>query len=167
MTSTQERAATTAPQQPGFDRRYDVQGLDAIDVEVLGTFPQSRDDDPQAYLGEPMEIVIKTDEFSPVCPWSGLPDFGQLEIRYLPRETCVELKSLKYYLTSYRFVGIYHEHATKRVLTDLVKLLDPLSMTVVCDYGMRGGLNTVCTARYISQDQHAPAQPLTPDQENT
>ena len=71
MTRTQERAATTAPQQPGFERRYDVQGLDAIEVEVLGTFPQSRDDDPQTYPGEPMEIVIKTDEFSPVCPWSG------------------------------------------------------------------------------------------------
>lgn len=138
----------TAPDRPGFNRRYDVQGLDAIDVDVLDTFPVARDDDPNAYPGEPIEIVITTDEFSPVCPWSGLPDFGKLEIRYVPNERCVELKSLKYYLTSYRFVGIYHEHATRRVLADLVRLLEPLSMTITCDYGVRGGINTVVTARY-------------------
>lgn len=139
---------TPPPQQKGFDRRYDVQGLDAIDVAVLDTFPYVRDDDAAQYVGSPMDIEIVTDEFSPVCPWSGLPDFGRLEIRYQPREKCVELKSLKYYLTSYRFVGIYHEHATRRLLADLVKLLDPLKMEIRCDYGMRGGLNTVCTVRY-------------------
>ncbi|MEW6421501.1 MAG: NADPH-dependent 7-cyano-7-deazaguanine reductase QueF, partial [Deinococcota bacterium] len=100
---------TEKPVQAGFDRRYDVQGLESIDVAVLDTFPYVREDDPAVYPGEPMEIEITTDEFSPVCPWSGLPDFGQLRIRYFPREKCVELKSLKYYLTSYRFVGIYHE----------------------------------------------------------
>lgn len=132
----------------GLERRYDVQGLDAIDVSVLDTFALERDDDPSAYPGEPIEIVISTDEFSPVCPWSGLPDFGKLEIRYVPSDRCVELKSLKYYLTSYRFVGIYHEHATRRVLADLVGLLEPRSMTIACDYGVRGGINTVVTARY-------------------
>lgn len=137
-----------APDRPGLDRRYDVRGLDAIDLGVLDTFPLARDDDPAAYPGEPVEIVIRTDEFSPVCPWSGLPDFGKLEIRYVPRDRCVELKSLKYYLTSYRFVGIYHEHATRRILTDLVRLLEPRSMTVACDYGVRGGINTVVTAAY-------------------
>lgn len=137
----------------GFDRRYDVQGLDAIDVAVLDTFPCVREDDKSEYVGEPIEIVIKTDEFSPVCPWSGLPDFGHLEIRYLPREKCVELKSLKYYLTSYRFVGIYHEHATRRVLADLVKLLDPLSLSIDCDYGMRGGIRTLVKANYVAPDR--------------
>ena len=144
---------TTPPCQPGFDRRYDVQGLEAIDVAVLDTFPYVREDDLTRYPGEPMDIEIITDEFSPVCPWSGLPDFGRLEIRYQPRETCVELKSLKYYLTSYRFVGIYHEHATRRLLADLTRLLDPLSMTIRCDYGMRGGLNTVCTVRYVAPER--------------
>lgn len=142
-----------APQ--GFDRRYDVQGLAAIDVAILDTFAHVREDDPAPYPGEPIEIVIATDEFSPVCPWSGLPDFGKLEIRYVPRGKCVELKSLKYYLTSYRFVGIYHEHATRRVLADLVKLLDPLRLTIHCDYGMRGGINTVVTARYVAPDSAA------------
>lgn len=149
---------TEKPSQAGFDRRYDVRGLDAIDVAVLDTFPYRREDDPAAYPGEPMEIEITTDEFSPVCPWSGLPDFGQLRIRYLPRDKCVELKSLKYYLTSYRFVGIYHEHATRRLLADLVRLLDPLRMEIRCDYGMRGGLNTVCTVQYVAPDQDTPGQ---------
>ncbi|GGR03652.1 MULTISPECIES: preQ(1) synthase [Deinococcus] len=136
----------------GFDRRYDVQGLDAIDVAVLDTFPHVREDDASAYPGEPIEIVISTDEFSPVCPWSGLPDFGKLEIRYVPSTKCVELKSFKYYLTSYRFVGIYHEHATRRVLADLVRLLEPERLTVTADYGMRGGINTVVTARYTAPE---------------
>ncbi|GGI83614.1 preQ(1) synthase [Deinococcus wulumuqiensis] len=146
---------TPPPNQAGFDRRYDVQGLDAIDVAVLDTFPYVREDDAAPYVGSPMDIEIVTDEFSPVCPWSGLPDFGRLEIRYQPREKCVELKSLKYYLTSYRFVGIYHEHATRRLLSDLVGLLDPLRLEIRCDYGMRGGLNTVCTVRYVAEDQQA------------
>lgn len=142
----------TTTNAKGFDRRYDAQGLDAIDVAVLDTFPNVREDDKSEYVGEPIEIIIKTDEFSPVCPWSGLPDFGNLEIRYLPRDKCVELKSLKYYLTSYRFVGIYHEHATRRVLSDLVKLLDPLSLSIDCDYGMRGGIRTLVKANYIAPD---------------
>lgn len=147
MTNTVEKTAD----KNGFDRRYDVRGMEAIDVAVLDTFPNVREDDPVPYPGEPIEIVIKTNEFSPVCPWSGLPDFGELEIRYVPREKCVELKSLKYYLTSYRFVGVYHEHATRRVLADLVKLLDPLSMTITCDYGVRGGINTVVKAAYRAE----------------
>jgi 7-cyano-7-deazaguanine reductase len=143
---------TLPPENPGFARRYDVQGLEAIDVAVLDTFPHTREDDTTPYPGEPMEIHISTDEFSPVCPWSGLPDFGQLDIRYLPREKCVELKSLKYYLTSYRFVGIYHEHATRRVLGDLVRLLDPLKLELTCDYGLRGGIRTCVTVRYLAPD---------------
>ncbi|WP_326522582.1 hypothetical protein [Deinococcus rhizophilus] len=72
-----------------------MQGQDPIDVAVLDTFLHVREDDPRASPGKSLEIVISTDEFSPVCPWSGLPDFGTLELRYVPREMCVELKSLK------------------------------------------------------------------------
>lgn len=144
--------SNTPPNKVGFERRYDVRGLEDIDTAVLDTFALVREDDTSAYVGEPMEIAINTDEFSPVCPWSGLPDYGKLEIRYLPRDLCVELKSLKYYLTSYRFVGIYHEHATRRVLADLVELLKPLTLEVTCDYGVRGGINTVCTANYTAPD---------------
>jgi 7-cyano-7-deazaguanine reductase len=69
--------------------------------------------------------VTETSEFSAVCPYSGLPDFARLTISYVPRSKCVELKSLKYYVTSYRNVGIFQEHATARIAEDLHKVLAP------------------------------------------
>ena len=122
-------------------RRYDTLKEDAIDVTVLETLPFD-------YAGSNTEIVYQTDEFTSVCPWTGLPDFAKLEIKYVPDTKLVELKSLKYYLTSFRSVGILQEHAVNRVLNDLVKLLQPVSMTVEADYNDRGGIKTKATARY-------------------
>ena len=95
-----------------------------------------------------VEDVYETDEFTFVCPWTGLPDFARLLIKYMPDRTLVELKSLKYYLTSYRNVGILQEHAVNRILDDLVVLLRPVFMTVEAEYRERGGLKTTATARY-------------------
>jgi len=111
-------------------------GPDAIDVAVLETFP---------YQGPAQEIVTETDEFSAVCPYSGLPDFARLTVTYSPRKKCLELKSLKYYVTSFRSVGIYQEHATARIAEDLFRLLDPLGLTVRTRYRARGGFETTCT----------------------
>jgi len=93
-------------------------------------------------------LVYETDEFTCVCPWSGLPDFARLVIRYIPSHTLVELKSLKYYLTSYRNVGILQEHAVNRILNDLVQLIRPVSMVVESEYKERGGIKTKAVARY-------------------
>jgi 7-cyano-7-deazaguanine reductase len=82
-----------------------------------------------------------------VCPYSGLPDFATLTIRYTPAERCVELKSLKYYVTSYRNVGIFQEHATARIAEDLFKLLEPQVLEVSTLYNVRGGFETRCTVR--------------------
>jgi len=90
-------------------------------------------------------MKISTDEFSAVCPFSGLPDFATLTLRYLPGELCVELKSYKYYLISYRNVGIFQEHAANRVLDDLVACCLPIWMEVELDYRLRGGIHTVVT----------------------
>jgi 7-cyano-7-deazaguanine reductase len=90
-----------------------------------------------------------------VCPFSGLPDFGTLTIRYLPSDACIELKSLKYYLTSFRSVGIYQEHAANRVLADLVACCDPRWMEVTLDYRLRGGIHTVVT---VTHGDHPPSQ---------
>ncbi len=122
-------------------RRFDIEKEDAIDTAVLETLPFE-------YPGSATEVVYSTNEFTSVCPWTGLPDFALLTIRYVPDRTLVELKSLKYYLTSFRNVGILQEHAVNRVLNDLIKLLDPVSMTVDGDYGERGGIRTKATARY-------------------
>jgi len=122
-------------------RRYDIQGEEAIDVAVLEAIPFQ-------YPESATEVVYETDEFTFVCPWTGLPDFARLAIRYVPGSLLVELKSLKYYLTSYRNVGILQEHAVNRVLQNLVQLLKPVSMVVEAEYKERGGLKTKATARY-------------------
>jgi len=122
-------------------RRFDIQPLDAIDVTVLEAIPFD-------YPGSATEVVYETDEFTSVCPWTGLPDFGHLTIRYVPDESLVELKSLKYYLTSYRNVGILQEHAVNRILKDLVELLHPVSMVVEAEYKERGGIKTKAVAKY-------------------
>ena len=103
---------------------------------------------PFAYPGSATEVVYDTEEFTFVCPWTGLPDFARLVIRYLPHHSLVELKSLKYYLTSYRNVGILQEHAVNRILEDLVQLLQPVSMLVEAEYRERGGIKTKAVARY-------------------
>ena len=111
-------------------------GPEAIDVAVLETFP---------YEGPDQQIVTETREFSAVCPYSGLPDFALLRITYIPSSSCVELKSLKYYITSYRSVGIFQEHATARLAEDLFRLLTPQKLAVTTVYNTRGGFDTTCT----------------------
>ncbi len=98
---------------------------------------------PYEYAGRDAEVMIETEEFTALCPWTGLPDFGVLTIRYVPAEACLELKSLKYYLLSFRSVGIVQENAANRILEDLVKACEPKTMTVILDYTVRGGLHTV------------------------
>ena len=100
------------------------------------------------YPGQDSEVVIDTDEFTAVCPWTGLPDFGSMVIKYVPDQMCIELKSLKYYLLSYTGVGIVQEHAANRILNDLVSVCKPARMTVTLDYNVRGGLHTTVTANY-------------------
>ena len=122
-------------------RNYRFDGVEAITPDVLETFPYE-------YAGRDAMVEISTDEFSAVCPFSGLPDFATLIVRYLPSSDCIELKSLKYYLTSYRNVGIYQEHAVNRILDDLVACCAPRWMEVVLDYRLRGGIHTVVTVAH-------------------
>jgi 7-cyano-7-deazaguanine reductase len=122
-------------------RRFDIQNEEAIDADVLEAIPFE-------YPGSAGEVIYETSEFTMLCPWTGLPDFAYLIIRYKPNQLLVELKSLKYYLTSYRNVGILQEHAVHRILQDLVKLVQPIEMTVEADYNERGGLKAKATAQY-------------------
>ena len=122
-------------------RRFDIQQEEAIDTAVLEAIPFD-------YPDSATEVVYETEEFTFVCPWSGLPDFAHLAIRYIPHNSLVELKSLKYYLTSYRNVGILQEHAVNRILQDLVQLLQPASMVIEAEYKERGGLKTRAVAKY-------------------
>ena len=126
-----------------LDRFLDlpVAGLDALRPDCLLAFEY-------AYPGSNAEVEIATDEFNAVCPWTGLPDQGTLLVRYVPGHLCIELKSLKYYLLSYRSVGIVQEHAANRILEDLVRLCDPVRMNLRLDYQTRGGIHTVVSVPY-------------------
>jgi len=95
-----------------------------------------------------MEIVTSTEEFTSVCPFSGLPDFAKVTIRYIPNRFCLELRSLKYYLLSYRDVGIWYEHLVNRMLEDLVFACQPKRMLVEIECNPRGGLASIVTAHY-------------------
>ncbi len=90
-------------------------------------------------------IKCETNEFSAVCPFSGLPDIGRVVVEYIPNDKIVELKSLKYYFTSFRNVGIYQEKATQRIFEDLFHLLNPKWMKITVVYNTRGGIDVTTT----------------------
>ncbi len=94
------------------------------------------------------EIAISCPEFTSVCPKTGLPDFGEIRITYVPDARCIELKSLKYYLIGFRNRGIYYEQVTNQILDDLAGACEPRRMTVVGDFTVRGGIKTTVTAVY-------------------
>ncbi len=103
------------------------------------------------YAGNPQEITYETEEFSAVCPFSGLPDIAFVSIRYIPSGKLIELKSLKYYFISFRNVGIYQEAATNRIYNDISKLLNPVYLRIETVYNIRGGILATCV---MDSDQH-------------
>mgnify|MGYP001411425519 FL=1 len=122
------------PKAEGLKLEYGSEEL--INADYLESFSF---DSPNQY------IITETDEFSAVCPFSGLPDYSYLKIEYFPEGgKCVELKSLKYYIISFRNVGIYQEAATKRIYEDLKKLLDTNKIQITTIYNTRGGFDTTC-----------------------
>ena len=94
------------------------------------------------------EIKIEIPEFTSVCPKTGLPDFGVLEIRYTPDKHCLELKSLKLYLLGYRNLGIFYENAVNRILNDIVKACRPVRATVIGEFNPRGGMMSTVEVHY-------------------
>ena len=119
------------------DRKYfEFDGEEKINSDFLETFPF---DSPDQY------IMTETDEFSAVCPFSGLPDLAYVKIEYYPTGgKCIELKSLKYYFVSFRNVGIYQEGATQRIYNDLKNVLDIEKIQITTVYNTRGGFETTC-----------------------
>jgi 7-cyano-7-deazaguanine reductase len=112
----------------------------------IETFPNPRPE-------REFEIAINCPEFTSVCPKTGLPDFGEIRITYVPADHCIELKSLKYYLIGFRDRGIFYEAATNQILDDLVAACQPRRMTVVGDFSVRGGIKTEVTVRYDKSSQ--------------
>jgi 7-cyano-7-deazaguanine reductase len=94
------------------------------------------------------EIAFDAPEFTCLCPLTGQPDFAKIRIRYVPDELCVELKSLKLYLWSYRNEGAFHEAVTNKIADDIIAAIAPRKLEVVGDFFVRGGIGTVVTVRH-------------------
>ncbi len=114
--------------------------------KILETFANPRP--RRAY-----EIVHVAPEFTSICPKTGQPDFGTITVSYVAATKCVELKSLKFYLQSYRNEGVFYEAVVNRILDDLVAVLNPKRMTVVGEFTPRGGLHSTVTATYAPRSR--------------
>jgi 7-cyano-7-deazaguanine reductase len=117
---------------------------------------------PNPAPGRDYEIKIRCPEFTSVCPKTGLPDFGEIIITYVPDRRCVELKALKYYLIDFRNKGIFYEAVTNHILDDLVGACSPRRMTVVGDFSVRGGISTTVTATYEHAEGSGPNRAKAP-----
>lgn len=132
------------------------QGLDIrptpraeMNLNPLDTFPYE-------YPGREIRINFEIPEFTAICPFSDFPDFATIRLEYVPNERCVELKSLKLYINSFRGVKIFHEHVMNVILEDFVRVCDPLSVELEGDFHVRGNIKTVIRASYrkSSVDTH-------------
>jgi 7-cyano-7-deazaguanine reductase len=97
-------------------------------------------------------IIHTAPEFTSLCPKTGQPDFATIDIDYIPDKLCIELKSLKLYLNSYRNDGVFFESVTNRILEDLVEVCSPRYMLVTAEFNVRGGISSVVEAEYESED---------------
>lgn len=122
-------------------KKIDVIKSDPQKVRLLETFDNS-------FAGRNYLIIHRANEFTSVCPKTGQPDFGIITISYIAKNKCLELKSLKYYLQSYRNEGIFYEDVINRILEDLVSVTKPKWMEVKGEFSMRGGLRTTVVASH-------------------
>jgi 7-cyano-7-deazaguanine reductase len=112
-----------------------------IDTSILKTIPYE-------YPHRKIVVELTTNEFTCLCPFSGLPDFANITIKYIPRKKLIELKSLKYYFYAYRNVKIYNEHVVNKILEDLKRVLNPYEIAVVGEFTIRGGIKNRVVASY-------------------
>jgi 7-cyano-7-deazaguanine reductase len=124
--------------QKGYGEKDARAGLKAR-LPRLETFPNQFPD---------YEIAIEIPEFTSVCPKTGLPDFGVVTIRYVPKSSCLELRSLKNYILAYRTLGIFYENAVNRILEDIVAACRPVRATVTGEFNPRGGITSTVEAHF-------------------
>jgi 7-cyano-7-deazaguanine reductase len=130
-----------------------VQELDirATPREEMKLYPL--DTFPYEFPGSEIKINFEIPEFTCICPFSDFPDFATIRIEYVPNEHCIELKSLKLYINSFRDVKIFHEHVMNIILEDFVHACDPLSVEIEGDFNVRGNIKTTVRASYRRRKQ--------------
>ena len=126
---------------PGDQLQIQSTRVDEMNLFPLETFEYQ-------YRGNRIEISFTSTEFTAICPYSDFPDFATLRIRYVPDQLCIELKSLKLYINSFREVKIFHEHVVNRILEDFVAACDPLEFHIEGEFNVRGNIKTVIRASY-------------------
>jgi 7-cyano-7-deazaguanine reductase len=133
-----EIAPSSANQQ-----QLDIRSTPRSEMELypLDTFPYE-------FAGREIRINFELPEFTAICPFSDFPDFATIRLEYVPNERCVELKSLKLYINSFRDVKIFHEHVINVILEDFVRACDPLRVEISGDFNVRGNIKTVVSASY-------------------
>ncbi len=129
--------------------------IEDLAKETLGTFFKPEDIKKNIlqtfayeYPERPISIEHRYAEFTSVCPYSGLPDFGVITIVYVPNKRCIELKSLKYYFCAFRQVKIFNEHVVNKILNDLTEAVKPKEMNITGEFTARGGITNRVTAKY-------------------
>jgi 7-cyano-7-deazaguanine reductase len=129
--------------QPENQQQLDIR---ATPRGEMGLYPL--DTFAYEFPGKEIWVEFSMPEFTAVCPFSDFPDFGTINLKYVPNERCVELKSLKLYINSFRNVKIFHEHVVNVILEDFVAACDPLKVEIEGDYNVRGNIKTVVRASY-------------------
>lgn len=110
------------------------------------------------FVGREIWIDFEIPEFTAICPFSDFPDFATIKLKYVPNERCIELKSLKLYINSFREVKIFHEHLINVIVEDFVKACDPLKIEIEGDFNVRGNIKTVVRASYDKQKSQSAAR---------
>ena len=136
--------AVTLP--PANKQNLDIQSTPRAEMQLypLDTFPYE-------FPGREIRIKFEIPEFTCICPFSDFPDFATIRLEYIPNERCVELKSLKLYVNSFRNVKIFHEHVINVILEDFVRACDPLGVEIEGDFNVRGNIKTVVRSSYKKQ----------------
>ena len=114
---------------------------DEMDLFLLDTFEYE-------FVGSEIWIDFEIPEFTAICPFSDFPDFATIKLKYVPNERCIELKSLKLYINSFREVKVFHEHVINIIRDDFVKACDPLKVEIEGDFNVRGNIKTVVRTSY-------------------
>jgi 7-cyano-7-deazaguanine reductase len=141
-------STTNAELPPVNQQGLDIRSTPREEMNLyrLDTFPYE-------YTGREIHIQFEIPEFTCVCPFSDFPDFATIRLDYVPNERCVELKSLKLYINSFRAVKVFHEHVINIMLEDFVSACDPLSVEIEGDFNVRGNIKTVVKASYKKKEK--------------
>ncbi|MGI8641807.1 MAG: preQ(1) synthase [Pyrinomonadaceae bacterium] len=132
--------------QPTNQQNLDIRSTPRREMKLypLDTFKYE-------YAGREIWVEFEMSEFTAICPFSDFPDFAVIRLKYIPNERCIELKSLKLYINSFREIKVFHEHVINIILEDFVKACDPLRVEIEGDFHVRGNIKTIVRASYKSK----------------